>query len=108
MFGTANSHAVHFFFHRTLLARGLRTLSPGRREERAVFPAQPATDGFLERARAVLSKSKIRDLKQLTVAQDGKAIVLSGRVSTYYHKQLAQELLRAELGDVVVNEMQVG
>jgi len=67
-----------------------------------------APSDTLARARAALSKSKIRDLKQLTLAQHEDRIVVSGRVSSYYHKQLAQELLRAELGDAnVVNEMQV-
>ena len=62
----------------------------------------------LTRVRAALSKSKIRDLRRLTLAQDEDRIVVSGSVSSFYHLQLAQELIRGELGDVnVVNEMQV-
>ncbi len=62
----------------------------------------------LARARAALSKSRIRDLRRLTLAQDDDRIVVRGRVSSYYHMQLAKQLLRSELGDVsVVNEMQV-
>ena len=62
----------------------------------------------LARAKAALSKSKIRDLRRLTVAQDHGQIVVRGRVSSYYHKQLAQELILREVGDVTVtNEMQV-
>lgn len=68
----------------------------------------PSND-TLTRAKAALSKSKIRDLRRLTIAQDHGQIVVRGRVSSYYHKQLAQELIRGELGDVnVANEMQVG
>jgi len=64
-------------------------------------------DDLLARARARLSASKIRDLRRLAVTQDGESIKLSGRVSSYYHMQLAQELVRGECGGVVVNEMQV-
>jgi BON domain-containing protein len=77
-----------------------------RTEERAMFSVVP--NDSLARARAALSRSKIRDLRRLTIALDEGRIVVRGRVSSFYHKQLAQELIRGELGDVnVVNEMQV-
>ena len=67
-----------------------------------------ASNDALSRARAALSKSKIRDLRRVSIVQDEDRIVVSGRVSSYYHKQLAQELIRGEIGDArVVNEMQV-
>ena len=64
-------------------------------------------DDILTRAKTLLSASKIRDLRLLAVTQDGDSIKLSGCVSCYYHMQLAQELIRAEFGDVVVNDMHV-
>jgi hypothetical protein len=63
----------------------------------------------LARARVALSTSQIRDLRRLTITQDHERIVVRGRVSSHYHKQLAQALIRSELGDVdVANEMKVG
>jgi hypothetical protein len=72
----------------------------------AMFSA--TSNDTLARVRAALSKSQIRDLRRLTIAQDHDSIVVRGQVSSFYHKQLAQELIRVELGGVnVVNEMQV-
>jgi hypothetical protein len=70
-----------------------------------MFPIAP--DDTLARARHVLSNSKIRDLRRLAVLRDGERIVLSGRVSSYYHMQLAQKLVRGELGDVIENRIDV-
>jgi BON domain len=55
-------------------------------------------------AKAALAKSRIFDLRCLDVEQDGDSVVLRGRVDSYYHKQLAQELVRIALdGQGVVN-----
>jgi hypothetical protein len=60
------------------------------------------------RARAELAKSRIFDLRRLVVVQDGESIVLRGRVSSFYHKQLAQEVVRnATDGAEVVNAIRV-
>jgi hypothetical protein len=67
-----------------------------------------ASGDTLALATAVLAKSRIRDLRRLTISQEDDYIVLHGRASSYYHKQLAQELIRCELPDVeVINNMQV-
>ena len=66
------------------------------------------SEDALDRAKAALSKSTIRDLRRLTLGQDEHRIVVRGKVSSYYHLQLAQELLRVELGDTqIVSEVQV-
>ena len=53
-------------------------------------------------------RSRIYDLRRLNVDQDGEAVVLRGRVSSFYHKQLAQELVRnATEGAEVVNAIRV-
>ena len=67
----------------------------------------PIAKDNLTRAKAMLAASKIRDLRRLAVTPDGKFVKLSGHVSSYYHMQLAQELVRSEIGDVVLNDMHV-
>jgi hypothetical protein len=60
------------------------------------------------RAESALSRSRIYDLRSLHVAQDGDTVVLRGRVSSFYHKQLAQEVVRTALdGGEVVNAIRV-
>lgn len=46
-------------------------------------------------ARLALDSSRVYVLRRLSVEQDGDSIILSGRVDSFYHKQLAQELVRA-------------
>lgn len=55
------------------------------------------------RAVAALSASPIHALRELTVVQNGNTLTLSGMVDTFYHKQLAQELVQtvAEECDLV-------
>ena len=48
-----------------------------------------------EQAQSALATSPISALRRLHVEKNGTAIVLSGRVRSYYQKQLAQELVRA-------------
>lgn len=60
------------------------------------------------RAKSALAKSRIYDLRRLNVDQDGDSVVLRGRVSSFYHKQLAQELVRSEIdGAEVINVIRV-
>ncbi len=59
-------------------------------------------------AKAALACSRIYDLRRLVVVPDGEAIVLRGRVSSFYHKQLAQEVVRnATDGAEVINAIRV-
>jgi hypothetical protein len=53
----------------------------------------------LTRAKAALAKSTIRDLRRLRIRKDEDRILIHGRLSSFYHLQLAQELLRNEIGD---------
>ena len=60
------------------------------------------------RAKSALSCSRIYDLRRLSVEPDGEAVVLRGRVSSFYHKQLAQEIVRNEIeGAEVINAIRV-
>ena len=70
--------------------------------------AQTLLSDAATQAKAVLSTSRIFDLRSLAVEQDGESVVLRGRVDSFYHKQLAQELVRVAVeGAEVVNAISV-
>ncbi len=61
-----------------------------------------------ERARRALSASPIYALRELQVEEIDEALTISGRVSSFYYKQLAQELVRSVAMDTqVVNRLSV-
>lgn len=69
-----------------------------------------ATTDVRARAQAALAESPIHPLRELLVDKDGATLTLSGCVDTFYHKQLAQELVRAIADDCkceVVNAVSV-
>jgi hypothetical protein len=47
------------------------------------------------RAQSALTSSPIYVLREVHVERAGESLLLSGRVDTFYHKQLAQEVVRA-------------
>ena len=47
---------------------------------------------------AVLSASPMPELRRLVVTTSENEVVITGRVSSYYLKQLAQESLRGSVG----------
>jgi osmotically-inducible protein OsmY len=70
--------------------------------------AQMLLTDVAAQAKAALSRSKIFDLRRLVVDQDGECVVLRGRVDSFYHKQLAQELVRSAIdGAEVINAINV-
>ena len=59
-------------------------------------------------AKAVLAQSRIFDLRCLEVEADADCVVLRGNVDSYYHKQLAQELLKTAIDGIeVINQIDV-
>jgi hypothetical protein len=61
------------------------------------------------RAQSALAASPVFDLRDVQVEQHETGLVLSGHVSSFYHKQLAQEVVRLVAGEVtVVNSIDVG
>ena len=59
-------------------------------------------------AREVLSASSVRELRFLRVDGNTSHLELTGRVGSYYHKQLAQETIRQVAhGMQMVNRVQV-
>lgn len=58
------------------------------------------------RAQAALVNSPFYELRGLQVEWRDDALLLSGRVSSFYHKQLAQEVVRSVCSDTnVVNSI---
>ena len=59
-------------------------------------------------ASSVLSRSPVRDLRRIRVDGQADHLKLSGKVRSYYHKQLAQETVRGVArGMRLVNQIQV-
>lgn len=60
------------------------------------------------KAQDALSASPIYELRDLQVEVTEDGLLISGTVDTFYHKQLAQEAVRAAVGAVpMVNRIQV-
>jgi osmotically-inducible protein OsmY len=60
------------------------------------------------KAQLALQASPIFALRDVQVHQTGESLLLSGHVASFYHKQLAQEVVRAVAGGVeVVNTIDV-
>ena len=70
--------------------------------------AKPSTTDVESRAQTALKDSPIFALRDLHVHRDGGTLLISGRVNSFYHKQLAQEVVRAVAEDLrVVNSIDV-
>jgi hypothetical protein len=70
--------------------------------------AQTLLTNFARQAKAVLGRSRIFDLRCLEVEQEADCVVLRGSVDSFYHKQLAQELVKTAIdGLEVINEIDV-
>ena len=60
------------------------------------------------RAQAALCNSPFYELRELQVEQCRGELLISGCVSSYYHKQLAQEVVRSVSTDIkVINSIRV-
>jgi len=70
--------------------------------------ASLATNDLCPRAQAALANSPFYELRELRVEQHGGALSISGCVYSFYHKQLAQEVVRSVCMDTkVVNSIHV-
>lgn len=71
------------------------------KSSKAVGSAQPV-------AQDALSASPIYELRDLLVEVIDDGLLISGTVDSFYHKQLAQEAVRAVVGQVpMVNRIEV-
>ena len=60
------------------------------------------------RATAELAKSSVSELRSIRVDKSAGKLQLSGKVRSFYHKQLAQETVRTVAGGMqVVNHVHV-
>lgn len=60
------------------------------------------------RVREALTRCSIYVLREIEVELDGEAIMLNGCVDSFYHKQLAQEIVKNVVDGVeVVNALRV-
>jgi hypothetical protein len=60
------------------------------------------------RAQQALDTSPVYALRDLRVEQQGACLLISGMVTSFYHKQLAQEVVRAVAeGCEVINSIRV-
>jgi hypothetical protein len=60
------------------------------------------------KAQQALSESAVYALREVVIHSEGETLVLVGKVSSFYHKQLAQELVRQHAeGLEVVNRIHV-
>lgn len=60
------------------------------------------------RAQLALSTSPIFQLRDLRAEREDDVLVLKGRVSSFYFKQVAQELVRSAVPKIsVINQIQV-
>jgi hypothetical protein len=54
------------------------------------------------RAQTALANSPIHELRDLRVEQANGALLIRGVVSSFYHKQLAQEVVRAVCREIEI------
>jgi hypothetical protein len=76
--------------------------------EDGVFMAVVSVEEVQSRAQTALASSPFYELRDLQVEWRGEALLLSGCVSSFYHKQLAQEVVRSVCRDTyVINSVHV-
>lgn len=66
----------------------------------SVSHAVPGADSAQPKAQVALAESPIYELRDLQVETTQDGLLISGTVDTFYHKQLAQEAVRAVVGKV--------
>jgi hypothetical protein len=70
--------------------------------------ATAIAENLQPRAQAALSSSPFYELRELRVEQRNGALLISGCVSSFYHKQLAQEVVRSVCSGIeLVNTIRV-
>ncbi len=67
-----------------------------------------AMEDLQPRAQAALVNSPFYELRGLQVQERGRTLLISGCVTSFYHKQLAQEVVRSVCSDTeVINTIRV-
>ena len=69
----------------------------------------PVASEARSRAQSALASSPVHELRQLQVEESDGSLLLFGTVSSFYHKQLAQEAIRTVCQGIrLVNSIRVG
>lgn len=68
-------------------------------------PENFCTEETCTKATAALASSSIRDLRGLNVRSDRGSLQVSGRVASFYHKQVALETVRSVAGGVKIDNI---
>lgn len=63
------------------------------------------TEDACTKATAALASSSIRDLRGLNVRTDKGSLQVSGRVASFYHKQVALETVRSVAGNLKIHNI---
>ena len=58
------------------------------------------SNNSLNQAKRALRESTLHALRELEVEQAGDSLVISGKVTSFYHKQMAQEIVRSVCRDI--------
>jgi len=70
--------------------------------------ATTSANNVAPRAQTALAGSPIFELRELLVEQRDGVLLISGFVSSFYHKQLAQEVVRSVCAGIeVINTIEV-
>jgi hypothetical protein len=83
---------------------------PAKKELRMQSDLISSIGELEEAARTTLSSSAYRQIRELRVRATAAGLIVEGKVHSFYHKQLAQELLREQAvanGMRVVNRVEV-
>ena len=64
-------------------------------------------NGIRKLALNALAASPVYTMRQLQVEQDGDSLIITGRVPTFYQKQMAQEIVRHAVKCELVNSIDV-
>jgi hypothetical protein len=78
-----------------------------RKDVPTMITIRPTYSAQIEQVRTALASSAIFDLRRLFVVATDDGLTLRGSVSSYYHKQLAQETALAVADVPVVNAIAV-
>ena len=83
-------------------------MQTGKRGGSLALTTVTVIDQLQPRAQAALTNSPVYELRDLQVKQHEGALQISGCVSSFYHKQLAQEVVRSVCkGIEVINSIRV-
>jgi hypothetical protein len=105
---TSASASGHIFPKDAALVAAAARLNAPAKEGGANLMGETRVSDVQPRAQSALASSPIYDLRELRVEQRNGSLVIHGCVSSFYHKQLAQEVVRSVCRDIeLINSIRV-